>query len=101
MEAASAGTTHLDRQKRHAVAKWLNGLSLRLRLRLFVATIVALVAILVAAVEVRSFESTIGAELETAARQTARTVADDLKQREGVIDPADVRDTLQEIAETN
>jgi signal transduction histidine kinase len=88
-------------QNRHTVAGWpLPSLSLRVRLLLFVAAIVAAVVTAVAVLEVQSFERTLDQEIEDAARQTARAVADQLATAR-TVDPVNVRDALHEIAEAN
>src|SRR5262245_51507782 len=85
-------------QNRPSVAGWFYGLSLRARLRWFVAAIVAAVVTAVTILQVRSFERMLQDSLTDAARLAARAVADDLQSRSGPLDSADVRDTLHEIA---
>jgi len=85
-------------QNRPTVAGWFYGLSLRARLRWFVAVIVAGVVTAVTILQVRSFERMLTDSLTDAARLAARAVADDLQTRPGPLDSADVGDTLHEIA---
>ena len=89
-----------SRQSRHSVAAWLGVRSLRTRLLLIVAAIVAVVVSTVTVLEVRSFERTSEDALMDAARQTALAVADDLRVHPSV-DPAALIDKLHEFAEAD
>jgi two-component system NtrC family sensor kinase len=76
-------------------------LSLRARLLLLVAIVVAAVLTTATYLEVRSFERTIERELLKTAERSARAVVDDLTARGAEFDPADVRDTLNELIEAD
>jgi two-component system NtrC family sensor kinase len=76
-------------------------LSLRARLLLLVAIVVAAVLTTSTYFEVRSFERVLGRDLVDAAERAARAVVVDLRSRGPAVDPADVRDTLNELIEAN
>ena len=76
-------------------------LSLRARLLLLVAIVVAAVLTTSTYFEVRSFERVLERDLVDAAGRAARAVVVDLKSRGPAVDPADVRDTLNELIEAN
>src|SRR5262249_44085663 len=86
---------------RHTVAKWFPGMSLSGRLSLFVALIVIGVVASVAYLEIRSFELDIERELMDAARLGAKSAADNIAAREGLLDPVDVRGMLHDLAEAD
>ena len=73
----------------------------RARLLLLVAIVVAAVLTTSTYFEVRSFERVLERELVDTAGRAARAVVEDLKSRGAAVDPADVRDTLNELIEAN
>jgi signal transduction histidine kinase len=75
--------------------------TLRVRLLLLVATVVAAVLTTSTYFEVRSFERVLEGELVATAGRAARAVVEDLKSRGAAVDTADVRDTLNELIEAN
>ncbi len=88
-------------QDRHAVARLSRALSLRTRLSLLVAFIVAVVVGTAAFMELRLFTDTMESELMAAARITGRAVADDFELRGHVDgDPAE-EDVLHQFLELN
>ena len=88
-------------QDRHAVARLSGPLSLRTRLSLLVGFIVALVVGAAAFLELRTFTSTMEAELTSAARVTARAVADDMELRSRADDNVVESGVLHEFLEVN
>ena len=88
-------------QDRHAVAGLSGPLSLRTRLSLLVGFIVALVVGAAAFLELRTFTSTMEAELTSAARVTARAVADDMELRSRADDNVVESGVLHEFLEVN
>ena len=91
----------MNRHMRHTVAKWCQGMSLSVRLSLFLALVVIGVVAGVAYLEMRSFERDIDRELVEAARLGAQTAADNLAAREQPLDPLDTRDMLHDLVETD
>jgi signal transduction histidine kinase len=88
------------RHLRHTVAKWSLASSISRRISLLVAIIVIVVLTSVAYVQIRSFQEAVDRDLVNAARLGAQSVADDLAAREGALDPADVRDMLHDLLDT-
>jgi signal transduction histidine kinase len=80
---------------RHSVAKWRGRLTLRTRLSLLVALVMALVITALTWLQLRAVEQTIEQELVNAARLTAETVRADLNVRP-TLDGAELRDWLHE-----
>ena len=76
-------------------------MTLRARLLLLVATVVAAVLTTSTYFEVRSFERVLEGELMATAERAASAVVVDLKSRGAAVDAADVRDTLNELIEAN
>lgn len=76
-------------------------MTLRARLLLLVATVVAAVLTTSTYFEVRSFERVLRGELVATAERAARAVAVDLRSRGVAADSGDVRDTLNELIEAN
>ena len=76
-------------------------LSLRARLLLLVAIVVAAVITTATYLQVRSFERTVELELIRTADGATRAVIDDLTARGTAFDPSDVRDTLSELMEAS
>jgi two-component system NtrC family sensor kinase len=89
--------TALARHLRHTVAKWSVASSISRRISLLVALIVIAVLTTVAYLQIRSFQEAVDRDLVNAARLGAQSVADDLAEREGAIDPLDVRDMLHDL----
>ena len=75
--------------------------SLRVRLLVLVAVIVAGVIGAVAYLEMGSFRRQIERELDDTARQTATAVANDLRSRPSFPDAADMQDTLNDFAKAD
>src|SRR6267378_326529 len=100
-DVADGGLTSMNRHMRHTVAKWCQGMSLSVRLSLFLALVVIGVVAGVAYLEMRSFERDIDRELVEAARLGAQTAADNLAAREQPLDPLDTRDMLHDLVETD
>ena len=75
-------------------------MTLRARLLLLVATVVAAVLTTSTYFEMRSFERVLEGELVATAERAASAVVADLRSRDDV-DTADVRDTLSELIEAN
>ena len=86
-------------QIRHSVANWLAGLSLRARLSLLVALVVATGIAMATYLQVRVVERTIEQALVSEAESTAQTITDDL--RAGLVDPGDITDRLHDFIEAN
>lgn len=90
-------------QVRHTVAEWRRGLSLSLRVRLslFAALVVATVVVALTYLELGAVERNIEQELVDSARLTAGAIAADLRPRLGLADRADFVDWLHEFIEAN
>jgi signal transduction histidine kinase len=88
-------------QDRHAVARLPRALSLRTRLSLLVAFIVAVVVGAAAFMELRLFTDTMESELMAAARITGRAVADDFELRGHVDGDPVEEDVLHQFLELN
>ena len=86
-------------QIRHSVANWLAGLSLRARLSLLVALVVAIGIVMATYLQVRVVERTIEQALVSEAESTAQTITDDLRARR--VDPGDITDRLHDFIEAN
>src|SRR5947209_944689 len=100
-DVEDSGLTSMNRHIRHTVAKWCQGMSLSVRLSLFLALVVIGVVAGVAYLEMRSFERDIDRELVDAARLGAQSAADNLAAREQPLDPLDTRDMLHDLVETD
>src|SRR5262245_29877309 len=85
-------------QNRHTVAAWLGARSVVGKVSWLVAVIVAVIVTAVAALEVRSFVSSIDDELTGSARQTCQAAAIALASAKPD-DPSDVRDILHSLSE--
>src|SRR5262245_65250571 len=86
---------------RPAVAKWRGALSLRARLSLIVAFVLAAAIIALSYLEVHAIARTIERELENTAQLAAVAVADELASRPGVPDDAELADWLHDFIEAN
>lgn len=86
---------------RPSAAKLILPLSLRARLLLLVAIVVAAVLTTATYLEVRSFERSVEREPFDTAERAAHAVVIDLTARGVEFDPADVRDTLNELIEAS
>ena len=86
---------------RPSAAKLIAPLSLRARLLLLVAIVVAAVITTATYLQVRSFERTVELELHKTADGAARAVLDDLTARGTEPDAADAQDTLNELLEAS
>lgn len=91
--------TSEPQQIRHSVAKWRMGRSLRARLSLLVALVVATGIAIESYLQVRVVERTIEQALVEEARSTAQTITGDLEARR--LDPADIADRLHDFVEAN
>lgn len=97
---AEAGASEVERRQiRPTVAKMLLPKTLRGRLLLMVAVVVALVIGATEYLESRLFERTAINELTRNARSTAFAVADDLELRWPQLDPAAIGETLHDFLE--
>jgi signal transduction histidine kinase len=101
MTDGEASSLAARRHLRHSGAKWPRGLSLRARLSLLVALVIAAVVTALTVLQVRATERTIEQTLVDAARLTAEAVADDLRGRDAPLDADDLRGTLHEFIEAN
>jgi hypothetical protein len=87
------------RHIRHSVANWLMGRSLRTRLSLLVALVVATGIAIESFLQVRVVERTLEQALVEEARSTAQTITGDLQTQR--LDLADVADRLHDFIEAN
>jgi two-component system, NtrC family, sensor kinase len=94
-----AGTVRYAQQIRHGVAKWLARLSLRARLSLLVALVVAGVIAMATYLQVRVIEGTIEQQLVEDAASSAQTIAHDLRTQP--VDSTTMADRLNDLAEAN
>jgi two-component system, NtrC family, sensor kinase len=86
---------------RHSAAKLILPRSLRSRLPILTALVVAAVLTTATYAEVRSIGRVVELELVDNAQRTTRAVVDDLLARGPDFDPVDARDTLHELIEAN
>jgi signal transduction histidine kinase len=98
MNLSVAAGGSVEAQNRHSVAAWLGARSVVGKVSWLVAVVVAVVVTGVAALEVRSFVSTIDDELTRSARQTAQAAANALGSARAN-DPSDFRDILHSFTE--
>jgi two-component system, NtrC family, sensor kinase len=100
MDTSVAERVAVGRHIRHSVAKWRDRLTLRTRLSLLVALVMASVITALTYFQLRAVQQTIEQELEETARLTAETIRADVATRPS-LDGADLRDWLHEVVGAN